>query len=233
MKILTESCTSTHDLEQLLQFVDRGDWIRLEWRRLYDTLKESIAVDKKLQWLEEFVQVEKDVDQDLSSWILQDLWTNHEDRRYMKMHKILLVIFHHHLLKLVEFLCSQDSFDVSFEDSLPFQTACEVGDVELAERLLKNPKTNPAANGNYAFEAACASGNAKLVSLLLKEPRINPSARNQMALRVASKYGFEKIVCLLIQDPRIDPCLNENAALKLAKERGQKSIVNILKKARN
>jgi hypothetical protein len=83
--------------------------------------------------------------------------------------------------------------------------ACEDNDLAAVNRLLQDPRVNPAANDNAAIEEASRGGHLAVLERLLQDERVDPSARSNKAIIDASQYGHLAIVKRLIQDKRVDP----------------------------
>ena len=82
-----------------------------------------------------------------------------------------------------------------------FIDAVKIGDFQKVKLLLNDPRTDPAADDNWAIEMASENGHTEVVKLLLNDPRTDPATDDNFAIRYASKIC---IVKLLINDPRVD-----------------------------
>jgi hypothetical protein len=49
------------------------------------------------------------------------------------------------------------------------------GRTTVVERLLADPRVDPAANDNYAIRLASQNGHATVVDVLLADPRVDPA----------------------------------------------------------
>jgi hypothetical protein len=75
--------------------------------------------------------------------------------------------------------------------------ATNFGRTSIVQRLLRDPRTNPALLQNAALKAACKLGRMNIVKLLLRDPRVDASAGVVFAL--SNKYP--KILEVLRKHP--------------------------------
>ena len=113
-----------------------------------------------------------------------------------------------------------------------FLDACKTGDLATVQRLLTNPKLDP-ANGEYGsawyqepIKYATMFGHTEVVRRLLQDPRVNP--RNVPFAAIVSA-GHTEIVRILLQDGRANPVyLDKTTLLYTALWRGYLKIVRLL-----
>ena len=113
-----------------------------------------------------------------------------------------------------------------------FKNACKNGDIKSVQRLLTNPKLDPAngAKGSYwyqePFKLACSYGHTEVVRLLLQDPRIDPT---NVQIEFLVPKGYTEIVHLLLLDGRANPArLGYQTTLEIACSYGQPEIVRLL-----
>ena len=75
--------------------------------------------------------------------------------------------------------------------------AARNGHPKIVQLLLKDWRTNPAADDSYALRVAAFYGHTDIVKLLIDDGRSNPSAQADQALRGAITHGFVAIAKLL------------------------------------
>jgi hypothetical protein len=97
----------------------------------------------------------------------------------------------------------------------------EHGHVPVVERLLADPRVDPAASDSYAIRLASEHGHVTVVERLLADPRVDPAASDSYAIRLASEHGHVTVVERLLADPRVDPAASDSYAIRLASEHGR------------
>ena len=90
--------------------------------------------------------------------------------------------------------------------------ACEAGQKELAEKLLKcenvNINTFSSDSGNTPLMVSIEKGNLEITKLLIQSSKVEINARNylnQTALTIASEKNFTDIVELIVNNKSFDP----------------------------
>jgi ankyrin repeat protein len=106
--------------------------------------------------------------------------------------------------------------------------AAASGNLQILERLLKDPRVIPNMDHNLAIRSAAKNGHLNVVEILLKYDRIDPSDDNNYAIIEASKNGYERIVEKLLDDTRVDPSAKSNEAIRSASLDGHTKIVKRL-----
>ena len=167
---------------------------------------------------------------------------NREDLR-SKMSYIYLIVKHAFLLgELDSENTSQEQREIyisqinDIEQSLlgsstyGLEDAITKNKINKVERLLKNPRIDPAKDNQLAIRVASDLGHLEIVKMLLKDPRVDPSVMYQTALNNAAESGHLLVVRELLKDPRIDPSADDQAALFSAAESGQILVVKELLK---
>lgn len=109
--------------------------------------------------------------------------------------------------------------------------AAHFGNVVVVERLLRDPRINPAAFRNQAIEEASQNGHIEVVELLLRDPRVNPAENNNNSLILALRYkrnNYMSVALRLLQDPRVDPSAQDNYPIRQASADGNIVLVDRL-----
>ena len=109
-----------------------------------------------------------------------------------------------------------------------FKDAIKENDIESVQRLLQDPRVDPAAEEGFALVWAGYKGNTEVARILLQDPRVDPSVRDSLAFSYACEYGSIPIVQMLLQDPRVDPSAETQRPLKMACENGKTEVVQLL-----
>ena len=78
----------------------------------------------------------------------------------------------------------------------------------MVDRLLQDPRVNPATKDNYALTWAAAGGHLVVVERLLQDKRVDPSARKNSALKHALRNNHFSVAKRLKQDPRVAAQIN-------------------------
>lgn len=84
--------------------------------------------------------------------------------------------------------------DPSARNDAILQEASILGDLELVESLLKDPRVNP----NMGLVEASKNGHIEIVKLLLNHPKINPNIKNNTAVTEALTNGRVDIAKLIL-----------------------------------
>lgn len=113
-----------------------------------------------------------------------------------------------------------------------FKEACKNGDLDAVQRLLTNPKLNP-AGGEFGYawyqepiKYATMFGHTDVVRRLLQDPRVNPA---NVPFEYIVGQGHTEIVRLLLQDGRANPAyLDRTTALSIAAVKGNLKILRLL-----
>jgi hypothetical protein len=104
--------------------------------------------------------------------------------------------------------------NLTYKNNEPIQMACDRGDLELVNLLLKDPKVDPTVNTSdgkrynsderqFCIRRAAKGGHIDVVKRLLKDKRVDPSYRNNWALAAALEKGDFEMCKLLLTDPRV------------------------------
>ncbi len=105
--------------------------------------------------------------------------------------------------------------------------ACS-GDLAAVDRLLADPRVDPAAGDNFAVRFAALYGHVAVVDRLLADPRVDPAASNNQAVRGAASWGYAAVVDRLLADLRVDPSALDNAAVSAASSNRNLQVVERL-----
>lgn len=111
------------------------------------------------------------------------------------------------------------------DSELLFQ-AIERGDLDEAQRLIKEEHVSVTRNNYHALFLACYHGLTELVSELLSMKFVDPAPGNPLA--AACESGHMEAVKLLLADPRVDPRMDESMSIQLAAQSGHHAIVELL-----
>lgn len=84
--------------------------------------------------------------------------------------------------------------------------AAKHGLIEVVERLLADPRVDPAAEGNRALHAAATNGHAAVVACLLADPRVSPVASDRDIIHDAAEKGHVAVARAVLDDARVDRC---------------------------
>ena len=95
--------------------------------------------------------------------------------------------------------------DPSLNDNEAIRLAATLGKTNTVERLLKDPRVNPADMNNYAIRWTAEYGHTNTVATLMKDTRVNPADLDNLAIRWAARNGHTDTVKVLIKDNRVDP----------------------------
>jgi ankyrin repeat protein len=156
---------------------------------------------------------------------MEQLWKHKDDEKKQVLDK----------RRIVELLAFKN-LDPSSRQNLALRTLSYIGNKELVEILLQNPKLNMNANFNDSLCLACSTGRLDVVDLLLKDGRLDPTIPSSIfpddlgnnALETACAYGHLSVVQLLLNDPRVDPSSNDCLAVTLAAGNGHSNILERL-----
>lgn len=102
------------------------------------------------------------------------------------------------------------------------------GQVEIAQLLLADPRTDPTFSNYEAIATAIKWGRSQIVQSLLAHPRGDPSARCNAALQKSGTYANVGTLRVLLADPRIDPGVSDNAPIRLAANGGYAEAMRLL-----
>eukprot|EP01127_Copromyxa_protea_P018698 TRINITY_DN5942_c0_g1_i1.p1 TRINITY_DN5942_c0_g1~~TRINITY_DN5942_c0_g1_i1.p1 ORF type:complete len:668 (-),score=42.23 TRINITY_DN5942_c0_g1_i1:77-2080(-) len=87
---------------------------------------------------------------------------------------------------------------------LMFCVACEIGNLELVEVLLKDPRVDPSAHcALYPIQFAASEGHTEIYKLLIQDPRVRPELEDDYAFTTAVQGNHIGVLELMLQDPRI------------------------------
>lgn len=100
-------------------------------------------------------------------------------------------------------LASDPDFDVSSFGNAAIAVAARNFHPRLVELLMRDPKTNPAANMDMALQNAIRFNNFDAVRLLLADSRVNPN--NALEVAISPVRSSLEGLKLLMADPRTDP----------------------------
>jgi ankyrin repeat protein len=135
--------------------------------------------------------------------------------------------------KLLE-LSPDYGIDPAQFDSSSLCMASTFGYVEIVDMLLKDSRTDPNTQDNYAIRRASEKGHLGVVKLLLDldlKRGVDPAANDNYAVRLASTNGHLGIVKLLLDlgpERGVDPAAKENFAIRSASKNGHVEIVKLL-----
>ena len=120
----------------------------------------------------------------------------------------------------------------------------EGGNINLARKLLSNPRTDPNIQdivGDIALHRAVDKGSLEIINILINDTRTNPNIQDivgDIALHRAVDKGNLEIINILINDPRTNPFIRNREGktpLDLAKElvggRDMKEVIQRLERA--
>ena len=96
----------------------------------------------------------------------------------------LFVAIRRSLLGVVEYLIS-GIFDPAFQEDRAIYEAAKVGNVEIAEMLMRDKRVNPAAKRQRAMKAAVRNGHLPVLKLLMEDPRVNLEFVSERDLQIA------------------------------------------------
>ncbi|ORY33224.1 hypothetical protein BCR33DRAFT_791454 [Rhizoclosmatium globosum] len=126
---------------------------------------------------------------------------------------------------LVDVLLSIPGMNPSVGNDILFYHACLDGRVELVERLLKDPRVNPASEDNRSFIAACgraANGNVAVERAI----QIGHYRIVALLINIRAQQNFDLVQSILTSRPDVDP--NHSNALREACIHGNSQIVKLL-----
>lgn len=121
-------------------------------------------------------------------------------------------------LELVEWLLASHGeilYAIGAVDAA-FRRACYCGSLAVLDRLLADPRVDPAHDDNKPLRKACRGGQWRAVERLLDDPGVDPSVLRQYAIRAAAASGPVHLVERLLADPRVDPAACSNRAIRSA-----------------
>ncbi|KAI8620367.1 ankyrin repeat-containing domain protein [Chytriomyces sp. MP71] len=113
-------------------------------------------------------------------------------------------------------------------DASALTWAVDKGHTCTVQVLLRDPRSDPAVDDNYALKSAACEGHIALLSLLLNDPRVDPNAQDRCPLNRAAENGHAECVRVLLRDPRLVLKPGDNAALKWSCENGHAEVVRLL-----
>ncbi len=109
-----------------------------------------------------------------------------------------------------------------------FIWAVRNGFENLTEKLIADPRVDPAVNKNCAFDIAVQKRNAVIVRQLLAHPRVNPADFENHAIKSAASMGCAQLVKILLADDRVNPTVGFYAPLRIAVNQGHTQVVELL-----
>lgn len=106
--------------------------------------------------------------------------------------------------------------------------AARSGNVQSVDRLLADPRVDPAAADNSAIREAARAGHLAVVERLLADPRADPSAADDEAVRTVARLGHAAIVQCLLADARVEPAARRGSTIRGAAKFGHLAVVDRL-----
>lgn len=110
-------------------------------------------------------------------------------------------------LKIIEYLYSIESISKliipNVKDNILIKKACELGNINIVNRIKDNPNVLLKVSKNYPLRVAARKGYTEIVKILLADPKVDPSAMDNYALHKAINNGYSEIATLLLSDKRI------------------------------
>lgn len=90
---------------------------------------------------------------------------------------------------------------IDSENTMPaIWIASREGHLDIVEKLLADPCTNPSMLNNAAIRWASRHGHIAIVNRLLEDPRVDPSDVNNTAMQ----WAYDNTIAeLLLLDPRV------------------------------
>ena len=85
-----------------------------------------------------------------------------------------------------------------------FHTACEHGNTEIVDKLMKDKRLDPSSLFNKSLKSACEYGFVDIVGILLKDARVKPTESSNAVLHLALKCGQNDVVECLLKEPGVD-----------------------------
>eukprot|EP01117_Protostelium_nocturnum_P001235 TRINITY_DN11559_c0_g1_i1.p1 TRINITY_DN11559_c0_g1~~TRINITY_DN11559_c0_g1_i1.p1 ORF type:complete len:205 (+),score=41.51 TRINITY_DN11559_c0_g1_i1:488-1102(+) len=111
-------------------------------------------------------------------------------------------------------------------------TAIQLGHVEVARRLMKEPLIDPSFKDARALQEAARRGQTSVVSLILSCPRMetffSSSTSKDLPIRLACHANKPQVLSLLLLDGRSDPTVYNNELVERAAEEQKHEILEIL-----
>jgi ankyrin repeat protein len=108
----------------------------------------------------------------------------------------------HNQLEILDIIFSEANVPQSFLGPL-FLEAVSRGNFEMVNKLLQDPRTNPAFSRNRAIYVAVNNGDIRVVERLLQHPLVDPSAEDNRALLMASRNNDVAMVELLLRNEKV------------------------------
>jgi ankyrin repeat protein len=93
---------------------------------------------------------------------------------------------------------ADEHVDYTCNNNYPIRWASFFGHLELVNKLLQNPKVNPAVWKNEPIRVASARDHIDIVNRLLEDPRVNPGDQNNEAIKRAASRGYLAVVDRLL-----------------------------------
>jgi len=81
--------------------------------------------------------------------------------------------------------------------SRDLRLAAEKGHLDVIERLLRDPRVDPADDRNSAIRWAARNGHLDVVERLLRYPTVDPTARDNAAIKWATSNGHLELFNIL------------------------------------
>lgn len=104
-------------------------------------------------------------------------------------------------IEIVKFFLNDFRIDLWECGNTLICAACEMGNLEIVELLLLDPRISKSG----VIRNASRGGHAEIVKLLLEKSNDDPSSHGNLAIRSAKASGHESVVAILSKDPRVDP----------------------------
>jgi hypothetical protein len=128
---------------------------------------------------------------------------------------------------LLDWLLTQDSIDPTFENYAALKAAVRMGQYEMVQRLLEEPRVDAGNNRNFLLLRSIAYRDHRMMQILLNNPKLNPSDRDgtflMEAVEVSDYFILEKLL-----DRMDNPSANGNIALRLALRKKDMKMIRML-----
>lgn len=142
-----------------------------------------------------------------------------------------VMLEHHSKLKYIRTvgLLLKDVFDPMSGYNCALQSACERGNYEIVELLIR--KVDRCANNQYCIRSACENGHVRIVELLLSQ--MSSSERdvnlplNPSCMMNACEQGHHEIVELLLKTGH-GPSFGDDYCIRQASRKGHVKVVELL-----
>jgi hypothetical protein len=88
------------------------------------------------------------------------------------------------------------------DDNICIYSAAKNGSLKLVEKLLRDPRVDPADGLNHSLCGAAKGGNLEVTELLIKDARVSAGVAESYPFRAACHFHNEALIKLFLENSR-------------------------------